>query len=382
MPAPLEPLDLSALDGFLCGVLLQPRPLPRRRAGWPFVADVEGRRAAARASSWTQLHALVLRRHAELDRAIAAAAVVRPLDLPSSKTAAPARRRGAALGGRLRRGDGPLSGADAPTTTRALDRAAGACCTCHFDPDDLEDADALLEVIETLEPPADLAEAAEDLVRSRAADGRRHAAARATAGGPARGMPLGRAAPIGPVAPTDARPARCTSSTLARAHPPPPSPPGLRRRARLACSRCPARRYAADTPSPRPRGGRPAGRRRASRHRRQAAGRRAVAELRKVNATGNADWNNLMGYALRKQPTPDLDGAQRHYDAALRIDPRHQGALEYCRRAGADEAATWRARHERAGSCGRVCTVALRGARRPAAAPSSATRPTATASVP
>jgi Flp pilus assembly protein TadD len=55
----------------------------------------------------------------------------------------------------------------------------------------------------------------------------------------------------------------------------------------------------------------------------------AITELRRVNATRSADWNNLIGYALRKQATPDLDGAQRHYDAALRIDPRHQGALEY-----------------------------------------------------
>lgn len=36
----------------------------------------------------------------------------------------------------------------------------------HMDPDDLEDADDLLEEIETLEPPADLAEAVESLVRS------------------------------------------------------------------------------------------------------------------------------------------------------------------------------------------------------------------------
>ena len=35
-----------------------------------------------------------------------------------------------------------------------------------FDPDDLEDSDALLGMIETLEPPATLAQAAEDLVRS------------------------------------------------------------------------------------------------------------------------------------------------------------------------------------------------------------------------
>ena len=36
----------------------------------------------------------------------------------------------------------------------------------HFDPADLEDADALAAVIETLEPPADLAEAVQDMVRA------------------------------------------------------------------------------------------------------------------------------------------------------------------------------------------------------------------------
>jgi Flp pilus assembly protein TadD len=55
----------------------------------------------------------------------------------------------------------------------------------------------------------------------------------------------------------------------------------------------------------------------------------AVEELRRVSATGDADWNNLMGYALRKQPQPDLDASQRYYDAALKINPQHQGALEY-----------------------------------------------------
>jgi tetratricopeptide (TPR) repeat protein len=55
----------------------------------------------------------------------------------------------------------------------------------------------------------------------------------------------------------------------------------------------------------------------------------ALTELKRVNQSGNADWNNLMGYALRKQAQPDLEGAQRHYDAALRLDPKHQGALEY-----------------------------------------------------
>jgi tetratricopeptide (TPR) repeat protein len=55
----------------------------------------------------------------------------------------------------------------------------------------------------------------------------------------------------------------------------------------------------------------------------------AIAELKRVNDSGNADWNNLMGYALRKQTAPDLASAERHYDAALRIAPTHRGALEY-----------------------------------------------------
>ena len=55
----------------------------------------------------------------------------------------------------------------------------------------------------------------------------------------------------------------------------------------------------------------------------------AIDELKKINDTGSADWNNLMGYSLRKGPTPDLDGAERFYSEALRIDPKHRGALEY-----------------------------------------------------
>jgi uncharacterized protein len=38
--------------------------------------------------------------------------------------------------------------------------------TLHFDADDLDDAEALLQLIDTLEPPADLAEAVQDVVRS------------------------------------------------------------------------------------------------------------------------------------------------------------------------------------------------------------------------
>ena len=55
----------------------------------------------------------------------------------------------------------------------------------------------------------------------------------------------------------------------------------------------------------------------------------AIDELKRVNDTGSADWNNLMGYSLRKSATPDFAGAERFYDQALRIDPGHRGALEY-----------------------------------------------------
>jgi len=55
----------------------------------------------------------------------------------------------------------------------------------------------------------------------------------------------------------------------------------------------------------------------------------AIDELKRTNDTGDADWNNLMGYSLRKGPTPDFAGAEKFYNEALRIDPKHRGALEY-----------------------------------------------------
>lgn len=55
----------------------------------------------------------------------------------------------------------------------------------------------------------------------------------------------------------------------------------------------------------------------------------AQSELRRINAKGDADWNNLMGYTLRKSANPDWSESDRYYDAALRIDPRHRGALAY-----------------------------------------------------
>ena len=55
----------------------------------------------------------------------------------------------------------------------------------------------------------------------------------------------------------------------------------------------------------------------------------ALAELQRVNTPRSADWNNLMGYTLRKKKAPDYAAAERYYSEALRIEPQHRGALEY-----------------------------------------------------
>jgi Flp pilus assembly protein TadD len=55
----------------------------------------------------------------------------------------------------------------------------------------------------------------------------------------------------------------------------------------------------------------------------------AIVQLQSANEASSADWNNLMGYSLRKKQPPDLVGAEKYYLAALKIDPDHRGALEY-----------------------------------------------------
>ena len=56
---------------------------------------------------------------------------------------------------------------------------------------------------------------------------------------------------------------------------------------------------------------------------------KAIQQLENSNQTALAEWNNLMGYSLRQQKTPDLVGAENYYQTALKIDPKHKGALEY-----------------------------------------------------
>lgn len=68
VPPPYDPPDVSALDGFLCGLLLQPEPVAPKL--WrPYVADLAGRAPVLNASS-AELLAIVERRHRELRAAI------------------------------------------------------------------------------------------------------------------------------------------------------------------------------------------------------------------------------------------------------------------------------------------------------------------------
>ncbi len=43
----------------------------------------------------------------------------------------------------------------------------------------------------------------------------------------------------------------------------------------------------------------------------------------------NAEYHNLYAYSLRKGPNPEMDLVFKHYNEALRLDPRHRGAHEY-----------------------------------------------------
>jgi uncharacterized protein len=171
LPAPLEPLDVSSLDGFLCGVIVQPTAIAPAR--WlRFVSDVDGR-ALPPGFDARPLHALVLRRDAELRRAIGRREWFDPWvfeldaadDDPAGDDASAARSDPAyswvaGFAAALETFPGLLA-ADEAALTGPL-----ALLYRHLDVDDLEDADALLAEIESLEPPADLAGAVEELVRA------------------------------------------------------------------------------------------------------------------------------------------------------------------------------------------------------------------------
>jgi cytochrome c-type biogenesis protein CcmH/NrfG len=48
-----------------------------------------------------------------------------------------------------------------------------------------------------------------------------------------------------------------------------------------------------------------------------------------AKAPGNADYHNLYAYSVRKGANPNMDVVFKHYNEALRINPKHRGAHEY-----------------------------------------------------
>lgn len=161
VPGPLLPLDLSAVDGFLCGLLLQPNNTDP--AKWlPCITDVEARALPADFDA-AALHGLVLRRHDELRRSIAARQWFDPWVFELEAQASPSEcvlPWVAGFAAAMEHFPG-LMRFDDKQLLEPL-----ALIYMHFDAQDLEDADELQAMIDTLEPPADLGEAVQDLVRS------------------------------------------------------------------------------------------------------------------------------------------------------------------------------------------------------------------------
>ena len=165
VPAPLVPLDVVSLDGYLCGVLVQPDRVPAAR--WlAYVGDGDGRPLPPGHDA-APLHALVRRRHAELEASIARRRWFDPWVFESGDAA---------------NGDDAIREAVLPWVAgiaAAFELFPGvmrlppedtlealALLYRHLDADDLEDADELIGEIDTLEPLVDLAEAVEGLVRA------------------------------------------------------------------------------------------------------------------------------------------------------------------------------------------------------------------------
>ena len=195
LPETLDPLDVVMIDGYLCGVLLQPQPVPAER--WlAHIPDIDGR-APPKRFDVGLMRALVQRRHAELDRAIGHRQWFDPWVYQLDDEAS--------LGETVLPWVAGFATA-VDTFTDLMDRYEDklleplATLYRHLDADDLEDADDLLAEIETLAPPETLAEAVEDLVRSvlLMADVSRPVAGALAKGKPAAKAPRGAAPRPGP----------------------------------------------------------------------------------------------------------------------------------------------------------------------------------------
>ncbi|PTT93060.1 YecA family protein [Pelomonas sp. HMWF004] len=158
LPAPLEPLDVSMADGYLCGVLLQPEAVPLER--WlPPLLDTEDRPLPARIDD--ELVGLLRRRHKALNMAIVGRQWFDPWIFELDEDAGPSETVLPWVAGFAHALEAHPGLMRLPEDQLLEPLAA---IYLHLDPDDLEDADALLEEIESLEPPTDLSEAVEGLV--------------------------------------------------------------------------------------------------------------------------------------------------------------------------------------------------------------------------
>jgi uncharacterized protein len=166
LSAPLAPPDISALDGFLVGVLLQPKAVAE--AEWlPWTQDFDSGRPAQRGLDLTALQTLVRRRHAELGRAIAARRWFDPWVFELE----PARGEDeaspcdvvlpwiAGFAAALEHFPALLALAG-PDTREPL-----AALYAHFDPADLEEVDDLADEMAMVVPPETVDEAVENIVR-------------------------------------------------------------------------------------------------------------------------------------------------------------------------------------------------------------------------
>jgi tetratricopeptide (TPR) repeat protein len=59
------------------------------------------------------------------------------------------------------------------------------------------------------------------------------------------------------------------------------------------------------------------------------AGARSLARASVERNPQNADYHNLYAYSMRMGDKPEMDLVFRHYNEALRLDPKHLGAHEY-----------------------------------------------------
>lgn len=159
LPAALDAPDISALDGFLCGVLVQPAAVPAER--WRvYACDLDGRPTPP-GLDVTELLALVGRRHRELDRAIAGRRWFDPWVFepgPDAAVAEVLRPWVAGFALALERFDRLLA-LDRPALREPL-----AMLYRHLPADDLEVDEELRLLLDSIEPARTLAEGVEDLV--------------------------------------------------------------------------------------------------------------------------------------------------------------------------------------------------------------------------